>query len=86
LYIPLAIWLGKISRAYEKEADIEAARTMANKQGFSELFNNIKSHVVDPESQFEFKRKLAAWFKSLFYLFRSHPELDERIEYVQNLG
>lgn len=75
------------SRILEKEADIEAAKTMTNKDGFVDLFNEIKSEITDPESKFILKRFISNFiFQPLEKLFASHPELDDRIAYIQELS
>lgn len=82
----------KFSRMCEKEADIEAAKTMQDKQGFIDLFNYMKDHSEDPESRFAIKRVFAhavEWLftppKKVVELFDSHPSLDERIAYISEL-
>jgi Zn-dependent protease with chaperone function len=75
----------KNSRSLEKEADIEAAKTMTNKEGFVDLFNDIKENTEDPKSKFKIKRFISSVFKPIEKLFYSHPELDERIDYIKAL-
>ena len=82
----------KYSRMCEKEADLEAAKSMRNKQGFIDLFNNFKDHTEDPESRFALKRFVAHVFEFVCTpltkfneLFATHPSLDERIAYISEL-
>lgn len=77
--------IAKHSRSCEKEADIEAAKTMDNKHGLVDLFENIKDNTQDPESKYAFKRCINNFFEAILAPLSSHPELDERIEYIENL-
>jgi Zn-dependent protease with chaperone function len=88
----VALVNAKYSRMCEKEADLEAAKSMHNKQGFIDLFNNFKDHTEDPESRFAFKRFVAHVFEFICTpltkfneLFATHPSLDERIAYISEL-
>ncbi len=74
------------SRSVEKEADMKALKTMENKEGFINLFNELKNQYLDPSSKFKIKRILAKAIKPINHLFDSHPELDDRIDYIQNLA
>lgn len=75
----------KKTRATEMEADILAARTMKDKQGMIDLFENMKENIQDPESKYAFKRCINNIFEAIFAPFSSHPEFDERIEYIESL-
>lgn len=75
----------KYIRYTEKEADIEAAKTMINKQGFIDLFIEIESETQDPESLFKIKRFFKKLFSPLHKLFSTHPQLKERIKYINDL-
>ncbi len=73
------------SRRCEKEADIEAAKTMQDKQGFIDLFKDFKDGVEDPDSKFKIKRFVHKLFKPLKRLLSTHPEFDERVAYIKEL-
>ena len=77
--------IARHSRSCEKEADIEAAKTMEDKQGLIDLFKNFKDNTQDPKSKFVFKRCVNSFFEALLSPFSSHPELDDRIQYIENL-
>lgn len=76
----------KYSRFIEQEADIEAAKTMNSTQGFVDLFVDIKENVYDPYSRFRIKRIFQKISKYLGSYFSTHPDLDERIEYMKNFN
>lgn len=78
--------LMKHSRMCEKEADIEAAKTMQDKQGFIDLLKNMKDYIEDPISKFRIKKVIHNIFNPIEKLFRSHPEFDERIAYINELS
>ncbi|MDR3551000.1 MAG: M48 family metalloprotease [Candidatus Babeliales bacterium] len=75
----------KKSRATEMEADILAAQTMDDKQGMIDLFENMKENIQDPKSKYAFKRSLDSITEAIFAPLSSHPELDERISYIESL-
>lgn len=82
----MAMLIGaKKSRETEMEADILAAQTMNDKQGMIDLFKNLKENTQDPESKYAFKRCMNNFFEAVFAPLSSHPELDERIAYIENL-
>ncbi|OQA35227.1 MAG: heat shock protein HtpX [Candidatus Dependentiae bacterium ADurb.Bin331] len=74
----------KFSRFIEHEADIEAAKTMNHTEGFVDLFTNIKENTRDPYSRFTVKRFLQKIDDFFGSYFSTHPDLDERIEYMKN--
>ena len=86
LSFPWLLLLRKYSRSCEKEADIEAAKTMLDKQGLINLFENMKAEIENPESKFRIKRFISNLLKPISKLFGTHPEFDERIDYIKNLG
>ncbi len=76
----------KYSRWTEYEADVEAAKTMVDTQGFVDLFMNIKENVEDPHSRFRIKRIFQKIGNYIGSYFSTHPNLDERIEYMQHFN
>jgi Zn-dependent protease with chaperone function len=91
-YIAWLLVMSKYSRLCEKEADIEAAKTMEDKQGMIDLFNALKQEYGDVKSKFIIKRLfynvvgvLIAPFAYLSSLFSTHPTIKERIAYIKDL-
>lgn len=72
-------------RSLEKEADIEATKTMKNKQGMIDLLNNLKIHVEDPYSKFAIKRLFQMMLEPLHNLLSTHPRCNTRIDYINDL-
>ena len=82
----------QFSQFCEKEADVQAAKTMKDKQGIIDLFVNFKDHTEDPDSRFFVKRFIAKiskllWmpFTKLGELYGTHPTFDQRIAYLKAL-
>ena len=75
----------KYARQFQKEADIEAAKTMADKQGFVNVLTNMKNHTEDGESKFALKRLINNIINPLKALLRFKPSFDTRIEYISNV-
>ncbi len=75
----------KYSRMHEKEADIEACKTMLqNKQGFINFLTNFgDSREENKTSRFKIKQIIINLLKPLF---SSHPTFDERIAYIKELS
>ncbi|MEX0940534.1 MAG: M48 family metallopeptidase [Candidatus Babeliales bacterium] len=84
IFFTSLLLLCKFSRFCEKQADIQAAKTVSDKQGFINLFKKFKE-CEDPESKFRLKRFVKNLFRPILKLFNTHPELDERIAYIENL-
>lgn len=95
-FSPVILWISYFalnsaySRITEKDADIKAAETIADKVGFVDLFKDIKAETENPKSKFLIKRLLGLTLKPFEYihdiLFATHPHLDDRIEYIQDLA
>lgn len=85
LFVSWFMLVSKYSRLCEQEADIEAAKTMHDVQGFIDLFKDFKEGTQDPDSKFRIKRFFDTVCKPIQKLFSSHPELDDRIAYIEHL-
>lgn len=83
--IAASLLICKYVRSFEKEADIEALKTMASKEGFIYLVKSTQSEMEDPESRFAFSRTIERYTQPIADLFSSHPTFDERIAYAQQL-
>lgn len=81
----LGLLTSPYSRMLEKEADIEAAKTMQSNQGFLDLFTGMRKEIEDPESKFAVLRFADKIDKYINSFFSTHPDFDERIEYIKNL-
>lgn len=78
--------IAKYSRITEKEADIEAAKTMQNKQGFITFLTNFANNRDENRiSKFKFKQSILDFFEPIIALFRTHPPCKERIDYIKEI-
>ncbi len=74
--ICLAPFLNLISRAMEKNADIEAIKMSPKAEFFISMISKLGEQNL-------IERKPPLWAKILFY---DHPPIDERINYAKNMG
>ncbi len=73
-----------LSRCQEKEADLNAARSLHAAAGGISLFDRFQRECVDPESRFALRRIITTINKipgTLFYA--THPSLETRKNYLE---
>ena len=92
LYVGWLLSKAKFSRLCEKEADIEAAKTMKDSRDFISIIDALDEEYGEVESKFKIKRIYYAVCKILLspigyiaHLLSTHPTLEQRRTYIENL-
>lgn len=77
----------RYSRICEQEADIEAAKTMSNKQDYINLLTNLsEGQEENIRSKFKLKQTISDYLEPITKLLRTHPSSQERIAYIKEIS